>query len=142
MRSKTALVLLQIALLASLGWVPASRALNGDVIDLTYTLTQSTASYQFWTTVPSERVFKDSAAPAKTVRRVENTGRANMVLIEALTGSYLGEDDILRYAEITLLKRPELVRDRHDSSTADSRAAEYLGIPARRDDLSRRVPRI
>src|SRR5512136_787621 len=30
----------------------------------TYRLSQSTAAYSFWTTPPSERVFKDSAAPA------------------------------------------------------------------------------
>ncbi|HNT74157.1 MAG TPA: DUF4091 domain-containing protein [Anaerolineae bacterium] len=34
--------------------------------DYTYTLTQSTAAYQFWTTTPSERVFKDAAAPSAT----------------------------------------------------------------------------
>jgi hypothetical protein len=71
MRSKTAFVLLQITLLASLGWVPVTRALNGDVIDFTYTLTQSNADYQFWTAVPSERVFKDSAVPAKTGSEVK-----------------------------------------------------------------------
>lgn len=30
----------------------------------TYRLTQSTAAYQFWTTLPSEHVFKDSPVPA------------------------------------------------------------------------------
>ena len=34
-----------------------------DVETYTHGLTQSTAQYQFWTTPPSERVFKDDAVP-------------------------------------------------------------------------------
>lgn len=39
--------------------------------DYTYQLTQSNASYQFWTTPPSERVFKDTAVPEKTEAEVK-----------------------------------------------------------------------
>ncbi len=34
--------------------------------DYTYKLTQSNWSFEFWTTPPSERVFKDDAVPADT----------------------------------------------------------------------------
>jgi mannose-1-phosphate guanylyltransferase/mannose-6-phosphate isomerase len=34
--------------------------------------------------------------PAGTVHRIENRGRQNLVLIEVQTGTYLGEDDIVR----------------------------------------------
>ncbi|MDM8520329.1 DUF4091 domain-containing protein [Anaerolineales bacterium HSG6] len=37
----------------------------------TYQLTQSTSSYQFWTTPPSERVFKDDAVPDSTGSAVQ-----------------------------------------------------------------------
>lgn len=33
------------------------------------------------------------------VHRLENPGRLPMVLIEVQTGSYLGEDDIVRYED-------------------------------------------
>ena len=35
--------------------------------------------------------------PLGTVHRLENRGKVNVVLIEVQTGSYLGEDDIVRY---------------------------------------------
>ena len=38
--------------------------------------------------------------PLGAVHRMENPGRVPMVLIEVQTGSYLGEDDILRYEDI------------------------------------------
>ena len=38
--------------------------------------------------------------PLGAVHRMENTGRVPMVLIEVQTGSYLGEDDIIRYEDI------------------------------------------
>src|SRR5512136_2131000 len=41
-------------------------AFGDDYETYTYRLTQSTGSYVFWTTTPSERVFKDSAIPAAT----------------------------------------------------------------------------
>jgi mannose-6-phosphate isomerase-like protein (cupin superfamily) len=34
------------------------------------------------------------------VHRLENPGKVNMVLIEVQTGTYLGEDDIIRYEDI------------------------------------------
>ncbi len=34
--------------------------------NFTYKVTQSNASFEFWTTLPSERVFKDSEVPAET----------------------------------------------------------------------------
>ncbi|MBM1817426.1 phosphomannose isomerase type II C-terminal cupin domain [Pseudosulfitobacter pseudonitzschiae] len=34
--------------------------------------------------------------PPGTVHRMENSGKVRMVLIEVQTGSYLGEDDIVR----------------------------------------------
>lgn len=38
--------------------------------------------------------------PLGAVHRMENPGRVPMVLIEVQTGSYLGEDDIVRYEDI------------------------------------------
>ena len=38
--------------------------------------------------------------PLGAVHRMENPGRVPMVLIEVQTGSYLGEDDIIRYEDI------------------------------------------
>ncbi len=38
--------------------------------------------------------------PVGTVHRMENPGKVPMVLIEVQTGSYLGEDDILRYEDV------------------------------------------
>jgi mannose-1-phosphate guanylyltransferase / mannose-6-phosphate isomerase len=32
--------------------------------------------------------------------RLENPGKVNMVLIEVQTGSYLGEDDIIRHEDL------------------------------------------
>jgi mannose-1-phosphate guanylyltransferase / mannose-6-phosphate isomerase len=38
--------------------------------------------------------------PLGALHRLENPGRVPMVLIEVQTGSYLGEDDIIRYADV------------------------------------------
>ena len=38
--------------------------------------------------------------PLGAVHRMENTGEVPMVLIEVQTGSYLGEDDIIRYEDV------------------------------------------
>jgi mannose-1-phosphate guanylyltransferase / mannose-6-phosphate isomerase len=38
--------------------------------------------------------------PLGAVHRMENPGRVEMVLIEVQTGSYLGEDDIIRYEDV------------------------------------------
>lgn len=38
--------------------------------------------------------------PLGAVHRMENPGRVPMVLIEVQTGSYVGEDDIVRYEDI------------------------------------------
>ena len=38
--------------------------------------------------------------PLGAVHRMENPGKLPMVLIEVQTGSYLGEDDIIRYEDI------------------------------------------
>ena len=38
--------------------------------------------------------------PLGAVHRMENPGKVNMVLIEVQTGSYLGEDDIIRYEDV------------------------------------------
>jgi mannose-6-phosphate isomerase-like protein (cupin superfamily) len=37
--------------------------------------------------------------PLGEVHRLENPGRVPMVLIEVQTGTYLGEDDIIRYED-------------------------------------------
>jgi hypothetical protein len=37
--------------------------------------------------------------PLGSVHRMENPGKLPMVLIEVQTGSYLGEDDIIRYED-------------------------------------------
>ncbi len=42
-----------------------------DTESYTYKLTQSTSTYQFWTTPPSERVFKDAAVPTATGSEVK-----------------------------------------------------------------------
>ncbi|MEN8951145.1 cupin domain-containing protein, partial [Planktotalea arctica] len=38
--------------------------------------------------------------PLGAVHRMENRGKVNMTLIEVQTGSYLGEDDIIRYEDV------------------------------------------
>ena len=38
--------------------------------------------------------------PVGEVHRLENPGKVPMVLIEVQTGTYLGEDDIVRYEDI------------------------------------------
>ena len=38
--------------------------------------------------------------PLGAVHRLENPGKVDMVLIEVQTGSYLGEDDIIRYEDV------------------------------------------
>ena len=38
--------------------------------------------------------------PLGAIHRMENPGKVPMVLIEVQTGSYLGEDDIIRYEDI------------------------------------------
>lgn len=38
--------------------------------------------------------------PLGAVHRMENPGKVPMVLIEVQTGSYVGEDDIVRYEDI------------------------------------------
>lgn len=37
--------------------------------------------------------------PLGSVHRLENLGKVRMVLIEVQTGSYVGEDDIIRYED-------------------------------------------
>ena len=38
--------------------------------------------------------------PLGAVHRLENPGKVDLHLIEVQTGSYLGEDDIIRYEDI------------------------------------------
>ena len=38
--------------------------------------------------------------PLGAVHRMENPGKVPMVLIEVQTGSYVGEDDIIRYEDV------------------------------------------
>ena len=38
--------------------------------------------------------------PLGALHRLENPGKLPMVLIEVQTGSYLGEDDIIRYEDV------------------------------------------
>jgi mannose-6-phosphate isomerase-like protein (cupin superfamily) len=38
--------------------------------------------------------------PLGAVHRMENPGKVPMVLIEVQTGTYLGEDDIIRYEDL------------------------------------------
>ena len=44
--------------------------------------------------------------PLGAKHRMENPGKLPMVLIEVQTGSYLGEDDIVRYEDIYARKTP------------------------------------
>jgi hypothetical protein len=60
-RSGLTLVITALILLAPLSHASAAA---DDVESYTYRLTPSTAAYQFWTTLPSEHVFKDSPVPA------------------------------------------------------------------------------
>ncbi len=50
---------------------PPKEARAADTETYTYRLTQSTAAYQFWTTPPSERVFKDAAVPTASGAEVK-----------------------------------------------------------------------
>jgi mannose-1-phosphate guanylyltransferase / mannose-6-phosphate isomerase len=43
--------------------------------------------------------------PLGAKHRMENPGKVNMVLIEVQTGSYLGEDDIIRYEDVYARKQ-------------------------------------
>jgi hypothetical protein len=66
------LSLTALAMLAAFTPLPAdSAAAAGDLESYTYQLTQSTPADQFWTTTPSERVFKDSAVPTVTGSEVK-----------------------------------------------------------------------
>jgi mannose-6-phosphate isomerase-like protein (cupin superfamily) len=38
--------------------------------------------------------------PLGAVHRMENVGKIQMILIEVQIGSYLGEDDIIRYEDL------------------------------------------
>jgi mannose-6-phosphate isomerase-like protein (cupin superfamily) len=37
--------------------------------------------------------------PEKTKHRMENPGQENLIFVEVQTGTYLGEDDIIRYQD-------------------------------------------
>ncbi len=69
--SKTLRLLLSLLILLPLSYRPGQAAPADDQEVYTYKLTQSTAAYQVWTTPPSERVFKDSAAPTATGSEVK-----------------------------------------------------------------------
>jgi hypothetical protein len=64
------LLILALALLLA-QFVQVKTVSADDMEAYTYKLTQSTAAYQFWTTPPSERVFKDAAVPAATGAEVK-----------------------------------------------------------------------
>jgi hypothetical protein len=53
-------------LLTFTGAFPGDAASAADYESYTYRLSQSTGSYLFWTTTPSERVFRDSPLPVDT----------------------------------------------------------------------------
>ncbi|WP_028315522.1 glycoside hydrolase domain-containing protein [Desulfatibacillum aliphaticivorans] len=60
-----------IPLLLLLLWSPSiTDAADDELENYTFTLTQSTAGHTFWTTPPSERVFKDDAPPEETGSQV------------------------------------------------------------------------
>ena len=44
---------------------------------------------------PRQAVF----IPEKTRHRMENPGQENLIFVEVQTGTYLGEDDIIRYQD-------------------------------------------
>jgi hypothetical protein len=62
--------LIATLLLASFQPIPIAAATN-DTETYTHRLTQSTAAYQFWTTLPSEHVFKDTSVPTATGSEVK-----------------------------------------------------------------------
>ena len=63
-------LLIAALLLAALPPAPNATAAN-ETESYTYALSQSTGAYQFWTTLPSEHVFKDSPVPAATGSEVK-----------------------------------------------------------------------
>ena len=65
-------MLLAVSLLGlGLPWQARTAISADDTETYTYTLTQSTSAYQFWTTPPSERVFKDLVVPTDTGAEVK-----------------------------------------------------------------------
>ncbi|MBI9075278.1 MAG: DUF4091 domain-containing protein [Desulfatibacillum sp.] len=65
------LLVAQLIILACLTTALPKQAVAEDSLEnYTYSLTQSTGAYTFWTTPPSERVFKDDAVPTETGSRV------------------------------------------------------------------------
>ncbi len=65
-----ALFLLPLLIAANLVSPPPVLAVDEE--DYTYKLSQSTGGHEFWTTLPSERVFKDNEVPADTGSRPRN----------------------------------------------------------------------
>ncbi len=76
MVKKGCFTLLIITLLSGLSLQPA-RAGTADWEDYTYALTQSTGSLRLWTTVPTDKVFKDSPIPSDTGSGVQVYAAAN-----------------------------------------------------------------
>ena len=70
MKSEKCLYLFLILLLSALFCIGRDTWAQ-DEEDYTYSLTESTAGFHFWTTPPSERVFKDDAAPVDTASGVK-----------------------------------------------------------------------
>lgn len=58
-------LLVALALLLEGIFLPGN-ILGDDLEQYTYTLEESTAAYQLWTTPPSQRIFKDDSLPAET----------------------------------------------------------------------------
>ncbi|SFH49843.1 mannose-1-phosphate guanylyltransferase / mannose-6-phosphate isomerase [Palleronia marisminoris] len=69
--------------------------------------------------------------PLGAIHRLENPGRLPMVLIEVQTGSYLGEDDIIRYADL-YARDSDAKRDR----VAVPRLEGILDRHARRSEIA------
>jgi hypothetical protein len=57
---------LKVIMLSVFAMLLQPMAGNAQIESYTFKLTQSTSAYQFWTTPPSERVFRTSAVPART----------------------------------------------------------------------------
>ena len=62
--------------------------------------------------------------PLGAVHRLENEGKLPMTLIEVQTGTYLGEDDIVRYEDV-YGRAPEEVEDMRDADSRSSQATAH-----------------
>jgi PKD repeat protein len=113
--------------LFSLAMVISSSA--NDLESYTYTLTQSTSSYQFWTTPPSHRVFKDDSVPEETgsdvkVYAARNEFEPFQVVVQPTSTGYATVD----------------IGDFGSSITTEIYQVKYVPVSQATDNLGRTGP--